>query len=105
MDRPRVLREGRRHRRVLGGTTFLLPLLSSACIPAQGPSGWPCTVAERNPVSAMATALRDLFGNALVPQGAAWPVTHPVAGSLARWAVPLTVSVPFAVREYAHGRS
>lgn len=88
----------------LGGATFLLPLLSSAYIPTEGLPGWLRTVAEWNPISAVATALRDLFGNASVPEGAAWPVAHPVAGSLAWCAVLLAVFVPLAVREYAHGR-
>lgn len=47
-------------------------------------------------------ALRDLFGNASVPDGAAWPVAHPVAGAL--WcAVLLGVFVPPAVHQYATG--
>ncbi|KOG43404.1 ABC transporter permease [Streptomyces resistomycificus] len=87
----------------LGGATFLLPLLSNAYIPADGLPGWLRVVAEWNPISAVTTALRDLFGNAPVPEGAAWPVAHPVAGSLAWCTVLLVVFVPLAVRRYAHG--
>ncbi|CAL9564938.1 Daunorubicin_doxorubicin resistance ABC transporter permease protein DrrB [Streptomyces sp. enrichment culture] len=87
----------------LGGATFLLPLLSNAYIPADGLPGWLRTAAEWNPVSAVATALRELFGNAPVPEGAAWPVAHPVAGSLAWCAVLLAVSMPLAARRYARG--
>ncbi|GGT17092.1 MULTISPECIES: ABC transporter permease [Streptomyces] len=87
----------------LGGATFLLPLLSSAYIPADGLPGPLRTAAEWNPISAVTTALRDLFGNAPVPEGAAWPVAHPVAGTLAWCAVLLAVFVPLAVRRYAHG--
>nr|WP_248507574.1 ABC transporter permease [Streptomyces sp. D2-8] len=87
----------------LGGATFLLPLLSSAYIPTSGLPGWLRTVAEWNPISAVATALRDLLGNTPVPHGAAWPVAHPVAGSLLWCAVLLGVFVPLAVRQYAHG--
>jgi ABC-2 type transport system permease protein len=87
----------------LGGATFLLPLLSNAYIPTDGLPAWLRTVAEWNPISAVATALRDLFGNAPVPQGAAWPVTHPVAGSLAWCALLLAVFAPAAVRRYANG--
>ncbi|MFE0371590.1 ABC transporter permease [Streptomyces tendae] len=87
----------------LGGATFLLPLLSNAYIPTDGLPGWLRTVAEWNPISAVTTALRDLFGNAPVPEGAAWPVAHPVAGSLAWCAVLLALFVPLAVRRYAHG--
>jgi ABC-2 type transport system permease protein len=87
----------------LGGATFLLPLLSNAYIPTEGLPGWLRTVAEWNPISAVTTALRDLFGNAPVPEGAAWPVAHPIAGSLAWCAVLLAVFVPAAVRRYARG--
>ncbi|GAA1416226.1 ABC transporter permease [Streptomyces thermospinosisporus] len=88
----------------LGGATFLLPLLSSAYIPTGGLPGGLRTVAEWNPISAVASAARELFGNARVPEGAAWPVAHPVAGSLGWCAVLLVVFVPLAVRQYAHGQ-
>ncbi|MET7352616.1 ABC transporter permease [Streptomyces mirabilis] len=87
----------------LGGATFILPLLSNAYIPTDNLPGWLRTVAEWNPISAVTTALRDLFGNAPVPDEGAWPVTHPVAGALAWCAVMLAVFVPPAVRRYATG--
>ncbi|MFE4667765.1 ABC transporter permease [Streptomyces sp. NPDC056716] len=89
----------------LGGATFLLPLLSNAYLPVDGMPGWLRTVAEWNPISALTTALRDLFGNAPVPADAAWPVAHPVAGSLLWCALLLAVSVPLAVRRYARGEA
>ncbi|WP_406349719.1 ABC transporter permease [Streptomyces sp. NBC_01597] len=87
----------------LGGATFMLPLLSNAYIPTEGLPGWLRTVAEWNPISAVTTALRDLFGNAPVPGDAAWPVAHPVAGSLMWCAVLIAVFLPLAVRKYARG--
>ncbi|QUC60902.1 ABC transporter permease [Streptomyces sp. A2-16] len=87
----------------LGGATFVLPLLSNAYIPTEGLPGWLRTVAEWNPISAVTTALRKLFGNAPVPEGAAWPVAHPIAGSLLWCAVLLAVFAPLAVRRYARG--
>ncbi|MEV0980262.1 MULTISPECIES: ABC transporter permease [unclassified Streptomyces] len=89
----------------LGSATFMLPLLSNAYIPVDGMPGWLRTLAEWNPISAVTTALRDLFGNAPVPEGAAWPVAHPVAGSLAWCAVLLALFAPLAVRRYARGES
>lgn len=71
--------------------------------PSRFVRGLTVQVAEWNPVSAVATALRDLFGNAPVPADAAWPVAHPVAGSLLWCAVLLAVFVPLAVRQYGHG--
>ncbi|MFE5795291.1 ABC transporter permease [Streptomyces sp. NPDC056503] len=85
----------------LGSASFMLPLLSNAYIPTDGMPGWLRTVAEWNPVSAVTTAVRALFGNAPVPDGAAWPVAHPVAGSLL-WSLGLiAVLAPLAVRRYA----
>ncbi|MFF8969206.1 ABC transporter permease [Streptomyces sp. NPDC014995] len=89
----------------LGSATFMLPLLSNAYIPTDNLPGWLRTLAEWNPISALTTALRDLFGNAPVPDGAAWPVAHPVAGSLAWCAVLIAVFAPLAVRRYAHPRA
>ena len=87
----------------LGGATFMLPLLSNAYIPTGNLPGWLRAVAEWNPISAVTTALRDLFGNAPVPHGAAWPVAHPVAGSLV-WSLALiAVFLPLAVRRYTRG--
>ncbi|MEV6176721.1 ABC transporter permease [Streptomyces sp. NPDC052016] len=88
----------------LGGATFMLPLLSNAYIPVDGMPGWLRTPAEWNPISAVTTALRDLFGNAPVPEGAAWPVAHPVAGSVAWCLALIAVCLPLAVRRYAHGQ-
>ncbi|MGD1222924.1 MULTISPECIES: ABC transporter permease [Streptomyces] len=87
----------------LGGATFVLPLLSNAYIPTDNLPGWLRTLAEWNPISAVTTALRDLFGNAPAPADGAWPVTHPVAGSLAWCAVVVAVFLPAAVRRYATG--
>ncbi|MFI7010970.1 ABC transporter permease [Streptomyces sp. NPDC050145] len=87
----------------LGSATFMLPMLSNAYLPTAGMPGWVRTVAEWNPVSAVCTALRDLFGNAPVPHGASWPVAHPVAGTLMWCGVLLVVCVPLAVRRYARG--
>lgn len=87
----------------LGSATFILPLLSSAYIPTDNLPHWLRTIAEWNPISAMASATRELFGNASPAADAAWPVAHPVAGTLA-WSVALlAVFVPLSVRRYARG--
>ncbi|MER6565802.1 ABC transporter permease [Streptomyces sp. NPDC001093] len=87
----------------LGASSFVLPLLSDAYIPTGNLPGWLRTLAEWNPISAVTTALRDLFGNATAPRDSAWPVAHPVAGSLA-WCLVLTaVFLPLAVRRYGRG--
>ncbi|MEU6929864.1 ABC transporter permease [Streptomyces sp. NPDC046385] len=85
----------------LGSATFMLPLLSNAYIPTDGMPGWLRTIAEWNPISAVTTAVRELFGNASVPADAAWPVAHPVAGALLWSLVLIALSAPAAVRRYA----
>ncbi|MFF9569221.1 ABC transporter permease [Streptomyces sp. NPDC014685] len=87
----------------VGSATFVLPLLSSAYIPTDNLPGWVRTVAEWNPISAMASATRDLFGNASPASDAAWPVAHPVAGTLLWSALLLAVFVPLSVRRHARG--
>ncbi|MFF0436007.1 ABC transporter permease [Streptomyces sp. NPDC004327] len=85
----------------LGSGVFMLPLISNAYIPTAGMPAWLRTIAEWNPISAVTTAVRDLFGNAEVPADAAWPVAHPVAGALL-WSLALiAVCAPAAVRRYA----
>lgn len=97
----------------LGSSTFLLPMLSTAYLPTDGLPGWLRTVAEWNPISAVATAVRHLFSPKLsasleqggapispIPDGA-WPVAHPVMGALGWCALLIGVCAPLAVRRYA----
>ncbi|GGX95321.1 hypothetical protein GCM10010358_56460 [Streptomyces minutiscleroticus] len=81
----------------------MLPLLSNACVPTGGLPDGLRAVAEWNPISAVTTAVRFLFGNAPVPYEGSWPVTRPIAGSLAWCAVLTAVFLPLAVRAYAAG--
>ncbi|ROQ62602.1 ABC-2 type transport system permease protein [Streptomyces sp. 840.1] len=87
----------------LGSATFVLPLLSSAYIPTGNLPDWLRVLAEWNPISAVASAVRDLAGNTAPAADSAWPVAHPVAGSLLWSAVLLAVAVPLSVRRYARG--
>ncbi|MEU8436539.1 ABC transporter permease [Streptomyces sp. NPDC029216] len=90
----------------LGSATFVLPMLSSAYLPTAGLPGWLRTVAEWNPISAVATAVRELCGNAggRAAPGAAWPAEHPVAGAVLWSLLLLAVFVPLATRRFARGQ-
>jgi ABC transporter DrrB family efflux protein len=58
-------------------------------------------VAEYNPISAWAAAVRTLFGNpTAIPSNAAWPLEHPVIASIAWCVAILAVVVPFTLRAY-----
>ena len=60
------------------------------------------TFAEWNPVSALANALRHLFGNpgGFAPPGAVWPIANPVLYTLLWVGLILLVCAPLAVRSY-----
>ena len=81
----------------------LLPLsfLSIAFVPIDNMPTFLRTIAEWSPVSAMVVAVRELFGNPNpIPDGAAWPLLHPIATSL-MWCTVFTVTgLGFAVTRY-----
>src|SRR5580693_2130942 len=85
------------------GFIIFLPLtfISSAFVPIQGMPGWLQPVAEWNPMSSLAAASRQLFGN---PNPAAtvhaWPAQHPELAVIC-WSVGmLLVFAPLAVHLY-----
>jgi ABC-2 type transport system permease protein len=80
---------------------FPLTFVANAFVPAGTLPGFLQTVAEWNPVSALATGLRTLFGNpTATPHDAAWPLQHPVASSFMWCAALLAVTVPLAIAAY-----
>jgi ABC transporter DrrB family efflux protein len=83
---------------------FIFPLtfIASTFVPTRTLPGVLQTAAEWNPVSAVANALRVLFGNpgATARPGDPWPLHHPVAYALV-WIVGLVVvCAPIAVAMY-----
>jgi ABC-2 type transport system permease protein len=85
------------------GFIIFLPLafVSSAFVPTQGMPGWLQPVAEWNPMSALAAASRQLFGN---PNPAAavqvWPMQHPGLAVVCWSVAMLVVFAPLAVHLY-----
>jgi ABC-2 type transport system permease protein len=80
---------------------FPLAFVSNVFVPTQGMPAWLATIANWNPVSAVASACRDLWGNpnpsATIP---AWPMQHPVEASILWSLLILLVCVPLAGRLY-----
>jgi ABC-2 type transport system permease protein len=76
---------------------FPLSFVSNIFTPTQGMPGWLAAIANWNPVSAVASACRTLFG-APNPSAAvnAWPMQHPVAAALIWSCVILAVCAPVA---------
>jgi ABC-2 type transport system permease protein len=80
---------------------FPLAFVSNVFSPTQGMPSWLAAIANWNPVSAVASASRSLFGNPN-PSAAihAWPMQHPVAAALGWSAAILVLCVPLAGRLY-----
>lgn len=88
---------------------ILLPLafVSTAFVPTDGMPTPMRTVAEWNPVSAVVTGVRELFGNvpAAVPPSAALPLQHPVLTGLVWSVLLLLIFVPLAARSYVNSQT
>jgi ABC-2 type transport system permease protein len=85
------------------GFIFFLPMvfISNTFVPTQGMPAWLRTVANWNPVSAVAAACRHLFGNPNPSAHiAAWPMQHPELATIL-WSIGLiAVFAPLAVHFY-----
>ncbi|MDT3444246.1 ABC transporter permease [Pseudofrankia sp. BMG5.37] len=80
---------------------FPLAIVSNAMVPTSGMPTFVRTIADWNPVSAVAAAMRQLFGNPNPSAAAhAWPMQHPIAAAIL-WSVAiLAVTAPLAVHLY-----
>jgi ABC-type multidrug transport system permease subunit len=82
-------------------TVFPLTFLSNAFVPAGGLPDGLQQVAEYNPVSAVVAAARTLFGNpTATPDGAAWPLQHPVIAGVAWSLAILAIAAPLCVARF-----
>ena len=80
---------------------FPLTFVANTFVPVSGLPEGLRQVAEYNPISAWAAAVRTLFGNpTAIPANAAWPLEHSVVASIAWCLAILAVVVPFALRAY-----
>jgi ABC-2 type transport system permease protein len=83
---------------------FIFPMtfIANTFVPSQNLPSVLRTIAEWNPVSALAQAAREAFGNAVpyISSSQAWSLNHPVAYVLLWVAAILAVFVPLTVREY-----
>ena len=81
---------------------FPITFIASTFVPTSTLPGVLKTIAEWNPTSSLANALRQLFDNpgGVAPPGSAWPLMHPIAYTLL-WAVAIVVvCAPLAVMQY-----
>jgi ABC-2 type transport system permease protein len=76
---------------------FPLAIVSNAMVPTRGMPDWLRTIADWNPVSAITSAVRTLFGNPNPSRTIqAWPMQHPVAAALIWSGLILVVFAPLA---------
>ena len=91
------------------GLIWLFPLtfLSNAFVPLETMPSWLQPVAAWNPISAVAAAVRELFGN-VPPNYQApdyWPLQNPVLASVLWCLVLLAIFVPLGVARYRRAAS
>jgi ABC transporter DrrB family efflux protein len=80
---------------------FPLTFVANTFVPAGGLPAGLREVAEWNPISALAAAVRTLFGNpTALPSHAAWPLLHPTLSAVAWCVLVLLVVAPLTVRRY-----
>jgi ABC transporter DrrB family efflux protein len=80
---------------------FPMTFLANTFVPTEPMPHWLRVVAEWNPVSSLAQAMRELWGNGgPAPESAQLPLHHPVLATVA-WSMALTaVFAPFALHAY-----
>jgi ABC-2 type transport system permease protein len=81
--------------------TFPVTSLSNLFVPTSGMPAWLRAIADWNPVSALAAALRELFGNPAAPANGTWPLEHPVLASVGWLVLLLAIFVPLCAARYA----
>ena len=82
---------------------FIMPLtfIANTFVSSNSLPGPLQTFAEWNPVSAVAQAAREAFGNTAALQSSeAWSLNHPVAYTLICIGVILAIFIPLSVRQY-----
>jgi ABC-2 type transport system permease protein len=80
---------------------YPVTMLSNVFVPTSGMPAWLRAIADWNPISARAAALRDLFGNPAAPTNGTWQLEHPVPATLAWAALLLAIFVPLCTRRFA----
>lgn len=91
------------------GLIWLFPLtfMSNAFVPTETMPDWLQPIAEWNPVSSVALAVRQLFGNlpAGYDPGTAFPMQHPVLMSVVWCTVLLAIFIPLSIAKYRKAAS
>jgi ABC transporter DrrB family efflux protein len=83
-------------------TIFPITFMASTFVPTETMPGFLKTIAEWNPVTTLANAARELFGNPSTVAGpdAPWSIAHPIEYSVIWTIAIIAVCAPLAVRAY-----
>jgi ABC transporter DrrB family efflux protein len=82
---------------------FLLGFISSVFVDPANMPAWLRVIAYWNPMSALVTAGRQLFGNTIgPPPSGVWSLEHPIATTFALAMVIIIVVAPICVHRYSH---
>ena len=84
----------------LGVLVIPVGMVSNIFVPTAGTPWWLRVIADWNPMSAVASAVRQLLGNPNAPTNGAWPLEHAVLATLLWTALLLVVVVPLCTRRY-----
>jgi ABC transporter DrrB family efflux protein len=87
---------------VMMAVTMPLSFLANTFVGLNGLPGWLQPIATWNPLTAVVTALRQLFGNAptLTPANQSWPLEHAMLASVI-WSVGIiAVALPVSIWKY-----
>ncbi|HET6214728.1 MAG TPA: ABC transporter permease [Micromonosporaceae bacterium] len=81
---------------------FPLTFVSNVFVATDKLPGWLQPIAEWNPISSVALALRDLWGNAPegLARGSGFPANHPIELTLIWCALILLAFIPLAISRY-----
>jgi ABC transporter DrrB family efflux protein len=87
---------------IMGIPTFLLGFISNVFVDPANMPAWLRVFADWNPMSAMVTAGRQLFGNSIgPPPPGVWSLDHPVVTTIGLSIVIVAIVAPFCVRRYS----
>jgi ABC transporter DrrB family efflux protein len=82
--------------------TFLLGFISSVFVDPSKMPTWLRVIADWNPMSALVTAGRQLFGNTIGrPPSGVWSLDHPIATTIGLALVIVVILFPICVRLYS----
>ena len=75
------------------------PRLATTFVPIDGFHSVLHTIASWNPISSLAAAVRELFGNpTATPTDAPWPLQHPIAVSVGWCLLMIAIAIPTTIR-------